>query len=224
MPGRLIPLVNGEIYHIYNRGIDLRPIFTDKNEYSRAIRTIDYYRFAELPVKYSRFLTIPVDLRNQIMSGLQKENQLLIDIFDYSLMPNHFHLLARQIKDNGISKFIGNFENSYTKFFNTKHERIGSLLLNQFKAVRIETEEQLLHVSRYIKINPLTSFVIKNYKDLGTYPWSSYGEYIKNSGEHICNTDVVLSSFKNQDKFNEFIFDQVAYQRELDKIKHLKFE
>lgn len=224
MPGRLTPLVNGEIYHIFNRGIDLRPTFTDKNEHFRAIKTINYYRFAELPVKYSRFLTISIDLRNQIMSYLLKENRSLVEILAYCLMSDHFHLLLKQIQENGISKFMGNFQNSYTKYFNTKHERIGSLLLDQFKAVRILTEEQLLHVGRYIMINPLTSFVIKETRDLEFYPWSSYGEYIGKSNEHICNKDILLSSFKNMEKFNEFIFDQVAYQRELDKIKHLVFE
>lgn len=224
MPGRPTPLVNDEIYHVFNRGIDLRPIFTDKNEHTRAIKTINYYRFAELPVKYSRFLTIATDLRNQIMGYLLKENKLLVEIIAYSLMPNHFHFLLRQIKDEGISKFLGNFQNSYTKYYNTKHERIGSLLLDQFKAVRILTDEQLLHVGRYIMINPLTSFVIKESQDLEFYPWSSYREYIGKSDMNICNKNIILSSFKNLEKFNEFIFDQVAYQRELDKIKHLVFE
>lgn len=72
-------------------------------------------------------------------------------------MPNHFHLLIKQTEQNGISEFVGKFSNSYTKYYNTKHNRVGALLQGQLKAVLIESGEQLIHVSRYIHLNPTSS-------------------------------------------------------------------
>jgi putative transposase len=138
-------------------------------------------------------------------------------------MPNHFHLLLKQIGDSGISKFLSNFQNSYTRYFNVKHERDGSLFLDQFKAIRIESDEQLLHVSRYIHLNPYTGFVIKSEKELETYPWSSYTEYFLDK-PRIIEKDILLSFFDSKSSFKKFVFNQADYQKRLKEIQHLIFE
>lgn len=224
MPGRLIPLVTDEVYHIFNRGIDNRPTFTKKNEYDRALLTLRYYRFATPPVSLSLLLNTHIEERNEIISYLEKENQKIVEILSYCLMPNHFHLLIKQLKDKGISKFISNYLNSYTRYFNTKNERLGPLFLNQFKAVRIETDEQLIHVNRYIHLNPYTSYVIKNLENLMNYPWSSFGEYLGLKKSNLCEKESILSFFKNTNDYQKFILNQAEYQRELDGIKHLLLE
>lgn len=224
MPGRIIPLVSGETYHVFNRGVDLRPTFTDKREYTRALDTLNYYRFRKLPVKLSRYLIFSVDLRDKIIKDLYKQNRYLIKFYAYCFMPNHFHFLMMQLEDNGVSKFMSNFQNSYTRYFNTRHKRIGNLLLDQFRAVRIQTDEQLLHVSRYIHLNPLTSFVIKKKENLESYLWTSLTEYMGDLQRKICDTGLVLSFFKSPAKYKKFLLDQVDYQRELDRIKHLLIE
>ena len=76
-----------------------------------------------------------------------------MEIICYCLMPNHLHLLLRQLMDGGISKFMSNFANSYTRYFNTKSKRKGPVFEGKFKAKRIETDEQLLHLSRHIHLN-----------------------------------------------------------------------
>ena len=101
----------------------------------------------------------------------------IVDIGAYCLMPNHFHILLQQLQDNGISTFVRKLLNSYTRYFNTKNERIGPLFQGQFKAVRVESDEQLLHLTRYIHLNPLVGYVVK---DLRNFEWSSYLDYIKN--------------------------------------------
>lgn len=223
MPGRLYPLVTDEIYHVFNRGIDHRPTFTDIREYKRAIITLRFYQFASPPIKLSQFLILSKERQEDFWQKL-KQQAKLIEFLSYSLMPNHFHFLLRQKKDKGISQFMSNFQNSYTRYFNTRHKRTGSLFLDQFKAVRIETEEQLLHVSRYIHLNPYSSFVVKTTKELEIYPWSSLSEYLGLKGENLCEREIVLANFKNPKDYRKFVLDQANYQRSLEKVKHLIFE
>src|SRR3989338_5235508 len=222
MPGRLLPLVEGQIYHVFNRGIDHRPTFTDKLELKRAKAVIDHYRFVTPLVRFSKFLKLPIEERNRLQTKI-KAGPKLIDILSFCLMPNHFHLLLRQIYDKGISKFLSNFQNSYTRYFNIKNERDGPLFLDQFKAVLIETDEQLIHVSRYIHLNPVTSYVIRDFDALLNYPWSSLAEYIKGT-ESIYEINTILGLFKDSKAYVNFLKDQVGYQRDLDKIKHVVLE
>lgn len=138
-------------------------------------------------------------------------------------MPNHVHFLMREIEKNGIPKFMSNFQNSYAKYLNTKINRTGALFQSMFKAVRIESDEQLIHTCRYIHLNPLTSYVIKDMDDLENYPWSSYSEYFKKNSDLI-DTSLIMEFFPSKKEFKAFTSDQVDYQRQLDKIKHLSLE
>lgn len=223
MPGRKIPLVNNEIYHIFNRGVASQPTFLNKRDYQRALETVFYYQNNNPPIKYSRFLSLSIKDRAELLENMTKQKNFLIEFISYCLMPNHFHFLLRQIKDGGIAKFVGNFTNSYTRYFNTKQERAGPLFTGKFKSVRIETQEQLLHVSRYIHLNPFTSFVVKTLEALETYPYSSFPEFI-NSATNFCSKDIVLANFKRADLYKQFVFDQADYQRTLAQIKHLAIE
>lgn len=223
MPGRLTPLVNDQVYHVFNRGMNHQPTFLSKLEYKRARLVIDFYRFSNLPTRLSKLLTLSNEDRTKIMDNLKKENDKLIDILAFCLMPNHFHFLLRQLKDKGISKFLGNFQNSYTRYFNTRNERDGSLFLDQFKAVLIRTEEQLIHVSRYIHLNPFASYVVKDLDKLFTYPWSSLSEYLGSKPE-ICELETIMSYFKIPKAYQKFIEDQADYQKQLHKIQHLALE
>lgn len=223
MPGRLYPLVTNEIYHVFNRGIDHRPTFTNSREHQRAIITLKFYQSASSSIKLSQFLILNKERQKDIWQRLKKQKKL-VEHLSFSLMPNHFHFLLRQTAEGGISKFMSNFQNSYTRYFNTRHERVGPLFLDQFKAVRIETEEQLLHVSRYIHLNPYSSFVVKSLKELKSYPWFSLPEYLGLANENVCEKTIILANFKAPKDYQKFVFDHADYQRELEKIKHLTFE
>ena len=223
MPGRILPLVNDQIYHVFNRGIDHRPTFTYKKEFERAMMVLSYYSFTTPPMKLSLFLKLSNENRQKILSDLSQQNKKLVEIICFCLMPNHFHFLLKQIEENGISKYMSKLQNSYTRYFNTRNERIGPLFLDQFKAILIQTDEQLIHVSRYIHLNPLTSYVVKEFEDLKNYPWSSFVEYSGNLSV-ICSKELILGHFKNSEDYEQFVKDQVNYQRELNVIKHLTLE
>lgn len=213
MPYRTTPFVTGQIYHVFNRGVAKLPIFTDQRDYKRFLQAIYYYQFQGPKPQFSQL--------NRFKDLNFEKNRKIVEIFCYCLMPNHYHFLLKQIQENGISEFISKVTNSYTKFFNTKHKRIGPLFQGQFKAVRIEYEEQLIHVSRYIHLNPVVCYLVKN---LNTYPWSSYLNYIGSEENKICSKDFILSMFKTTQKYEEFILDQIEYAQSLERIKHLAID
>ncbi|MBI4035293.1 MAG: transposase [Candidatus Chisholmbacteria bacterium] len=139
-------------------------------------------------------------------------------------MPNHFHLLIRQSLSNGISKFMAKFQNSYTRYFNIRNKRRGALFLNQFKAVRIEDEEQLLHIVRYIHLNPYSAYLVKRIEELESYSWSSLKEYLSQQWSIVSEPGVIWSYYEGVSSFKRFIFDHADYQRQLETIKHLTLE
>ncbi|RJQ24763.1 hypothetical protein C4577_07060 [Candidatus Parcubacteria bacterium] len=219
MPGRLLPLVTNEIYHVYNRGINRQPTFTSKREYRRAIESIEFYRACKPPISLSRFLRLEDSKKNDIISILEKSKKL-VEIYSYCLMPNHFHFLLKQIEDNGISRFLSNLQNSYTKFFNARNDKDGALFLDQFKTVRIETDEQLLHTSRYIHINPYEGYIVRSLSDLEHYPWSSLPQYLSVE-QGFVNINFILSFFKETEGYKKFVFDQIDYKKKINTIEHL---
>lgn len=223
MPSRFTPLVIDQYYHIFNRGVNKQPIFQGIRDYKRALDIFEFYSFNP-KLRFSKFLLLSKEEKSNFMDSLHKINDKLVDLICFCLMPNHFHLLLNQLKDNGISKYMANLQNSFTRYFNTKHERIGPLLQGQFKAVLIEDDNQLLHVSRYIHLNPYSSYVVKDLEGLEQYPWSSFPEYLGRAAVKICNKDVILSQFKDKEDCKKFVFDQADYQRRLEGIKHLVIE
>lgn len=223
MPYRTTPLASDQYYHVYNRGVARIPIFTNKREYDRFLQTLFYYRFTKPPIRLSLFLILESKKKEQLLNNLERASDRRVEIVSFVLMPNHFHLLVQQKTDQGISGFIGNACNSYTKYINTKHRRVGTLFQGPFKAVRVESDEQLLHLSRYIHLNPLVSFVVKKEQELLTYPWSSLGYYIQDNSMQL-NTKPVLNHFKTPAKYIKFVLDQADYGKKLEKIKHLALE
>lgn len=225
MPYRKTILAPDYIYHIFNRGVARLPIFSTTKDYSRFIELINYYRFINTSVSFSRFKKIPQPDREKILQELEKKNESGIQILTFCLMGNHYHFLIKQIGKSGITKFISNIQNGYAKYFNIKNDRSGPLFQPMFKGVMIETDEQLLHVSRYIHLNPSTGYLVK-IEDLENYPWSSLGDYLKNTPltYGFLNTDLIMGLIGSTDKYKKFVFDQADYQRELADIKHLILE
>ena len=224
MPGRKIPIVTGEIYHVVNRGIASQPTFTNGRDYQRMLMLLPYYRFASPPFKLSKFLTFPKSRQVEILQEMQENGQPLVDIIAYCLMPNHFHLVLKQISDESIAKFVSDVSNGYTRYFNTKYERKGPIFQGKFKAVRVEGEEQLLHLSRYVHLNPFSSYIVKAENELEDYPYSSFSEYVRETSGGFCQKQPVLSHFETPNAYRDFILDRADYQRELQDIKHLTLD
>lgn len=222
MPYRKTPIVKDEIYHVFNRSIARQPIFRTNKDYQRILQLINYYRFEKPSLRYSHFNRLPDKQKAQFFDALVQSSPMLA-IMAYCIMPNHIHFLLKGLKPNAISAFMRNIQHSYSKYYNVKNNRVGSLFQDMFKAVRIETDEQLIHVSRYIHLNPVSSAIIE-IGSLARYPWTSFPDYISGSSNGIVDTSIVLSYFKLREIYKQFVFDNADYQRELDKVKHLLIE
>ena len=224
MPYRKTPIVVKEFYHVFNRSIARQPIFKTTRDYQRMIQTIDFYRYPKPPLRFSFFDRLPLDQKEDFLRELKKTKTPMLEIISYCLMPNHLHFLLRPLVNAGASDFMRNIQHSYSKYFNTKNGRSGALFQGMFKAVLIETEEQLIHVSRYIHLNPVSAYLIE-IDELENYQWSSFPDYIGKSSNNLpVDTQNVLGSFKSAEEYKKFVFDQADYQRELEKIKHLILE
>lgn len=202
---------NGEFYHIFNRGVDKRKIFLRHGHYKRFLETIENLLFTG--TAQTRIIT------RQSLAFDQK-----LSLLCYCLMPNHYHLVLKQNEEKAISDFMHGLNTSYTKYFNLNNERTGRLFEYTFKAVYVESEEQLIHLSRYIHLNPLVANLVS---DLEDYPWSSYLESIGVSRERICKTSEILSLLgeeNHQNKYKTFVKDQVDYVKKLESIKNLILE
>lgn len=222
MAYRKVILATNETYHVYNRGVEKRPIFLTRKDYTRLTDLVNYYRFENCPFKYSHFKRITNEEKLSVMKRLEIKPSKLIEILSFCLMPNHIHFLIKQLTDNGLTKFMAKVQNGFSHYFNKRHDRIGHLFQGNFGATRIENDEQLLHVNRYIHLNPVSSYLIK-IDDLDKYEYSSYLEYI-NEKTAFCNTQEILSHFRDIEDYKNFISDQADYTKTLEDIKHLLIE
>lgn len=213
---------DGEYYHIYNRGIDRRPTFINKREYTRALDLLSFYQHELIPLRYSRFIEAPEERQMMYREEMQASRKL-IEVVAYCLMPNHFHLLIKQRQEQGIPIYISNFMNAYTKYFNTKYQRTGKLFQGIFKAVHVESEEQLIHLVRYIHLNPIASNLIPP-SELTTFPWSSHMHYLNKTESEIVAHDTIATVHSLIPDYERFVTDQISYAQELEKIKHMTFE
>jgi putative transposase len=180
---RKVPLVTGEFYHLYNRGVDKRLVFTEETEYKRFLAYLYMLNNTEDINPSDFFRSHPIDEAFDIERGKQ-----LIAIGAFCLMPNHFHLYVTPLVEGGVSKFMQKLQTAYTKYFNEKHKRTGSLFGGTFKSEHIENNNQAKYLFSYIHLNPAKLKDPKwnkkgfhNWKMLQTfvaaYPYSSYLEY-----------------------------------------------
>ena len=136
-------------------------------------------------------------------------------------MPNHYHFTLKQLSDDGISHFLQRIGTSYTKYFNTKYKRSGRLFEYSYKSVSIESDDQLLHLSRYIHLNPVIGGLVKNPNQ---YSWSSYNSYFEENKNDLCNTSPILSNFSSSGSYQKFVLDQIEYAKKLKEIEKIIIE
>ena len=216
-------LTAGEIYHVYDRTINKEEVYIQKDSIKRALDTVFYYSFDQR-LRYSKWKELPLEQRNNYAEEIFVKDNLLVEVYAYSLMPNHHHFLTKQLKEGGIRRFIANFQNSFAKFYNLKNNRQGTLFTRPFKVRRINSEEEVKHISRYIHINHLTNYLLnlKQFKKSYLSSFIYYANTIK--PPLFLNIEFLLKIFGTREKYIKFTTDQIDYQRKLAKIKHLILE
>jgi len=228
---RKVQFVEEEYYHIYNRGVDKRKTFMDDEDRYRFLHDLYEFNDENLTPEFCR----RVNTVGNPVPHSEMPRELLVEISCFCLMPNHFHLILKQLVENGIPKFMQKM-GGYTSYFNLKHERSGTLFQGPFKAVRIKTDDQMVHLNRYIHLNPVDIFQPKwkergikdleeTIKLLEKYRWSSYLDYIgiKNYPSLINKQFVLESYFKRGKCYKKFILDGLI-EGNLSKIEQVILE
>ncbi|MBI2327514.1 transposase [Candidatus Curtissbacteria bacterium] len=188
MPSRNIvkTYVENGYYHIYNRGIEKREIFLDEQDCRVFLHYLKVYLSPieelieqnNLGMRYQRFIAV----------NLSSE----LDLLAFTLMPNHIHLLVKQTTRQAIIKFMRRLSTAYVMYFNKKYARVGSLFQNAPKAILINKDEYLLHLSRYIHLNATKSRSAINF-----YNYSSYPYYLGNKNASWLKPKSILDYFKS---------------------------
>lgn len=146
--------VENGYYHIYNRGVEKRIIFLDQQDFSVFLNYLKDYLLPKDKESLQTILSSPITSSKEKAQALKllRLNNFSdeITLLAYCLMPNHFHLLIKQKNSGTIDKFMNSLATRYTMYFNQKYKRVGPLYQDVYKAVLVNTDEQLLHLTRYI--------------------------------------------------------------------------
>lgn len=235
---RKVSLVQGEYYHIYNRGNDKKEIFLDDEDRSRFVKLL-YLCNSVNGVNFREDV-----IRNKIDAFDFEREERIVSIGAYCLMPNHFHLYltifpnstkasqgkalgSKEKDENEISAFIGKLCTSYTMYFNKKHERRGSLFEGKFKSVNVDGDVQARYLFSYIHLNPIKLFK-SDWKERGvdssiainflnSYKWSSYFDFlgIQRKENRILNIEDFPDFFSGKkEEFEKEIFDWIKKDEE----------
>jgi len=211
MPKR-IPFSSDHIYHVYNRGVEKRKIFLENRDYVRFIHDL-FILNNENSVSNINYYFEGYAIEKNLIE--RKPRKLLVEILAFALMPNHFHLILRQKANNGIVRFMQKIGVAYSKFFNQKYDRVGSLFQGRFKSVILENESHFLYLPFYVHANPVSlmngkSSVRKMMGYLESYRWSSHLDY---SGKHnfpsVISREFILGTFGSEEiykkQFKQFL-------------------
>jgi putative transposase len=227
---RKVPLVNGEYYHVYNRGNSKQKIFLDDKDRDRFLKIL-YLCNSEQSINFRVQIS-----RANINAWDFERGEFIVDIGAWVLMSNHFHLYltinsksakALLWQNSAISVFMQKVLTAYSKYFNTKYKRTGSLFEGKFKSVHIENEVQAKYLFSYIHLNPIKLIDpkwkeegIKDKKEsikfLNSYKWSSYFDYLEliRPENKIINRLDFLNYFDSKKDFQKEIFEWIKTKEE----------
>ncbi|MDP3997516.1 MAG: transposase, partial [bacterium] len=211
MAYRYDDLAPGEVYHICTRAVDRQSIFLDKADHERILALLIHCFPQGVIQSYSIARRLKEDIE------LSQSGKGLVDLLVYCVMSNHLHLLVKENTEGGTSLYMQRLLNSYAKYFNLRYKRSGPLFTGRFKAVLVDGDEQLLHVSRYIHLNPYVAHMIDAPL---AYPWSSLNEYIGLAKANTCHTKLI-AGIMNEPEYKAFVTDEADYARALADTKHL---
>lgn len=216
----------GEIYHIFNRGVEKRLIFMNDIDRMRFVNSL--YAFNDSsPILNSRRIVMEV--------GLPSEKERVVEIMAFVLMPNHYHLMLRGITENGVTEFMRKLGTGYTNYFNTKYQRVGPLFQGKFKAVLVKDERHFLYLPFYIHLNSLDLIdkkwraqgivnIKKAQNYLDSYKWSSHLDYAGGqSFPEILDKRFLSEVFESPEQYKKDLLNWVS-EKNLDELADIALE
>jgi putative transposase len=207
MPSRNVikKYVDGGVYHVYNRGVDKQKIFKDKQDYKFFLSLMKIY--LEKPADNLKgFNPFSIQYRGSaIKQGVFSQRVCLLA---FALMPNHYHLLIKVEDGPAITEFMKSVMTIYVMYFNKKYNRVGSLFQGVYKAVLVEGDEYLIHIARYIHLNPIENSKTRAItdKDLDKIldGFNSYTYYVGLNNAAWVKPNFILSYFRDLNDFRNF--------------------
>ena len=199
MPSRNILKIDvpDSYYHLYARGRGRQKVYRDHE---------DYVAFLSL---FHRYLSISAVTDSTGRAYAHMRTQ--IELLTYCLMPNHFHILVYQRDSGAMTRLMRSVMSSYTRYYNLKYESSGPIFESTYKASRVSDDNYLLHISRYIHLNPA---------DWDMYDYSSYQYYRDDNHPEWLQPERILELFKSRDTYMKFVKDYEENKLLLDSIKH----
>lgn len=207
----------GEYYHVFNRGVEKRTIFNDERDYQRFLEIMAYYRDPTPMISFSQRHRIQFQELELHQKQVRPETRL-VEVIAFCLMPNHFHLLVRVNVENGLQNWIRLVSNSYAHSYNIRWNRVGPLFQGPYKLVHMNSNDQLLHLSRYIHLNPVVARLIDSPNN---WQWSSMRHYVGLDQIDWLNPNIIVKQFQKAQIYQTFVDDHAEYASTLSSIKRL---
>lgn len=214
---RAVSFVEGEFYHLYNRGNSKQKIFHDVEDHQRFMGLLYACNSTN---SFSAFRL----RKDQNLFDFER-GKSLVAIGSYALMPNHFHILAAELIDGGISKFMQKLSTAYSMYYNKKYDRVGGLFEGKFKSEHAGEDRYLKYLFSYINLNPV-KLIDREWKTNGirdrkatlyhlkTYAYSSYFDL---SGDKRLQNGIIdmlpfPKYFSQVSLFSKEIFEWLDYK------------
>lgn len=223
MANRKEPLITGEYYHLYNRGVDKRNIFADEDDFDRFFESILIFNQKD-PVGSIR--DQKEVLGNLPVVQLLGDLEPLVEIVAYCILPNHFHFLVKQKIDGGISAFMHKLLSGYTRYFNEKYERSGALFQGKFKSKHANTDQYFKLLFCYVSFN----FKIHNLStEKKRFIDSSAKEYESKKYTYVSEKEArlifeIFGNFKKIKKYASEIISIVRTNRGQSELENSDFD
>lgn len=197
--------VVGEHYHVFNRGVDKRIIYTDSYDIRRFLKSMIEFNVVDpIGSLYENSFR-----EANVQTTVPEER--LVNITAYCLNPNHFHMILEQLLEGGISEYMKRLSGGYTCYFNNKYDRSGVLFQGRYKSAHIDSNEYLLHASAYVNLNDrahqLGGSTPKLVKSLSS--WGEYTDKRIKGIKGICEKEIILGQFKNSREYEHFALDSL---------------
>ena len=195
---------NDEYYHIFNRGVDKREIFSDAQDYERFLLSMNLLNDSKdgLMIAWRDYKeNNPFAKVDEFLKLRFRERDPLVEIIAYCLNPNHYHFILKQVAEKGIEKFLHKIGVSHTKYYNEKYKRTGSLFQGVFKSILINSNDYLLYLSVYVNKNNF----IHGYNNNDSWPYTSLHDYLKNKESNLTHKNIITEQFRNIDEYKDFL-------------------
>ncbi|MFQ5865353.1 MAG: transposase [bacterium] len=175
MPYRKNEFYQGGYYHIFNRGVNRERVFFSEENYLYCLRLVRKY-----------------------------VERYFVSVIAYCLMPNHYHFILRQNSKKSLSEFMRVVFNAYVQAVNKQRGRMGTLFEGRFKHIHIDEDKYILHLCRYIHLNPVEAKLVRTPEE---WPFSNYNDWVGKRNGKLIDANLIASYFKSPKEYERFVLE-----------------